>query len=315
MRIINEETVRKYLTMSAGIRVMEDTLKALSNEDVVQKLRMSIHLEENNIFGLMPSYLKYKNVFGAKVISVFPENKKRFLPSHQGIVVLFENTSGQLVAIVDGEGITAVRTAAVSAVATRALSREDSEILTIMGTGVQAKSHIEAILLVRPIKKIKIWDYKVDYAEAFVETLRSELDLEIEYYKSAKDALSESDIVCTVTSARTPIIKREWLKTGVHINAVGSCTPDAREIDSETMRDCTLFVDSLESATHEAGDYLIPLKEGIIKEGHIKAEIGHVLTQKKAGRTSDEEITLFEALGLSIEDIAAAYYIYEKVQQ
>lgn len=310
---INEKQVAFYLTEDACRNIMEETLGSVSKGDIHQTLRSAIHLTDINVFGIMPSYIKPKKVFGAKMISVFPENRKHGVPSHQGSIILFESEYGKMRAIVDGEAVTAVRTAAVSAVATKYLSNEDSKVLTILGAGLQGRQHVKAILRVRNIEEVRIWDQNFDFAVNVAKELENEYGIKITAFETAKEAVRTADVICTVTNIREPIIHREWLKEGVHINAVGACTPDAREIDSETMKAAKIYVDFIESTINESGDFLIPMKEGIYDMNHIEAEIGEVINGEKIGRRSSNEITLFESLGLASEDIAAAQYVYERV--
>lgn len=248
------------------------------------------------------------------MISVFPQNTKIKLPSHQGAIVLFNYSNGVMEAVVDAEAITAVRTAAVSAVATKFLARKEAKVLTILGAGLQGRQHVRALLKVRCFEKIHLWDCNGSYAKEVAKNLSKELNRVVEGFDSAENAVRDADVICTVTTLREPIIQRSWLKSGVHINAVGACTPDAREIDSLTMKDAVIFSDSMESILNESGDYLIPLKEGVISSDDIRGEIGEVIAGSKTGRKTDEEITLFESLGLASEDIMAAHYVYEVVK-
>ncbi|MGN7765332.1 ornithine cyclodeaminase family protein [Paenibacillus sp. 22594] len=312
MRIISGSEAAEILTMKAAIRVMGDVLTDLARGEAVQSLRQVLPLQEGNLLGLMPGYLRREAVAGAKLISVFPHNHSSGLPSHQGAVAVFDASTGNLRAIVNGQAITAIRTAAVSAVATQLLVREDAEALTIIGTGEQAESHLEAMLQVRGIKRVKVWGRTQGKAKRFAEAMSGKWGVQISAVGSVRDAVWDADIICTVTASTQPVLLGEWVKPGVHINAVGACRPMDRELDTALVAGSRLYVDRLESAIHEAGDYLIPLAEGAISSGHIVGEIGGLLCGSVKGRNSETEITLFKSLGLAIEDLAAAHYVYEQ---
>ncbi|MCH4887051.1 ornithine cyclodeaminase family protein [Acidaminobacter sp. JC074] len=314
MLIINEKQVSDILHEDNTRKLMEETLELVSLGEIKQTLRTALHLNANNVFGLMPCHIGAKNIFGAKLISVFPENGKKGLKSHQGSIVLFDGSTGEMLSIVDADAITAVRTAAVSAVATDLLARKDSSILSILGAGLQGRQHAKAICKIRNIKRIQIWDSHYEFAKKVARDLSMSLNIETVAFEYAKEAVFKADIVCTVTVLREPIIKRAWLSDGVHINAVGACTPDAREIDALTIKEAKVFADSRESALNESGDIIMPIKEDLIDKNHILAEIGEVIGGKHPGRSSSEEITLFESLGLASEDIVAANYVYETVK-
>ncbi len=313
MLVVSRKEVEENLKMKECIEVMEETLKALSKGQATQVLRTAMGLYDDNIFGVMPSYIESQRVVGTKAITVFPKNYKEKKPSHQGVILVFETNNGSLKAVVDGEGITALRTAAVSAVATRALSKEDCKTLGILGTGVQARSHLEAMLLVKDIKTVNVWSIYYDESVNFAKEMSEKFDVEIVPCSEVEDAVKDADIICTVTAAKTPILLGRWLKPGVHINAIGACGPRDRELDTATVVKSKLFVDRKESTINEAGDYLFPLREGAITEKHILGEVGDVLIEKIKGRRSDEDITLFEAMGLAVEDLAAANYVIDKI--
>jgi len=262
----------------------------------------------------MPGHAASLGVMGIKVISVFHANSEVGLPSHQGIVMLFDAKNGQPLMLFDALEITAIRTAAASAVATKILSRENSSTLAIIGSGEQAKRHIEAMLLVRKIKQINIWSRNEKNAKHLVNTLSGEYNLPVHIKQNVQQAVEHADIICTVTSSKEPVVMSEWIAAGTHINAVGSSTPFARELDTATIVRSKLFTDRYESIFNEAGDFLIPRKEGVITDDHVKAEIGEVLLGTKKGRENDEEITVFKSLGIAAEDIFSAYHIYEKIK-
>jgi ornithine cyclodeaminase/alanine dehydrogenase-like protein (mu-crystallin family) len=312
MLVINQREVLELLSMSACIEIMQAVLADLTNGQAIQSLRSVVPLQGSHVMGLMPAYLKREERVGAKVITVLPDNHAKGMPSHQGFVSLFNSTNGQLEAIVDGTKITAIRTAAVSAVATQLLARPEASTLAMIGTGEQARTHIEAMRLVRPIERIQVWGPNPAHAQKLKEETEGRYNLPVEVASSAAQAVRDADIICTVTASTTPILHGAWIKEGAHINAVGACRAKDRELDTELVRQAELFVDRRESAVNEAGDYLIPLHEGEIGEGHILGEIGELVVGLKPGRSSSAAITLFKSLGLACEDLAAAHYIVQE---
>ena len=226
--------------------------------------------------------------------------------------MLFAGETGELLAIVNASAITAIRTAAVSALATRMLSREDASDLAIVGAGVQARSHLVAMSCVRPLRRVRIAARSVANAKSFANEMQAECGAQIEPVETVEAAVRGADIIVTATTSREPVLQHEWISPGTHINAIGTFSPKAREVDTATIAAATLFVDRRESALNEAGDYLIAAQEGAIGPAHICADLGEVLTEVHPGRTSPEEITLFKSLGLAIEDLAAAAHVYQK---
>ncbi|MEI5906877.1 ornithine cyclodeaminase family protein [Bacillus spongiae] len=312
MLFINQEQVKQMLSMEKCITIMEKVLVDLSNGETVQPLRTAIPVNQNNLLGLMPGILKKEEVVGTKLITIFPENHKEGLPSHQGVVIIFDAKDGKMKAVVDGSEITAIRTAAASAVATNYLANPHSEVLTIIGTGEQARTHLEAMLLIRPIKKVNVWSKRQEKARQFKKEMEEKHGVEITIFHSVEEAVQHADIICTVTSSTVPILDGSWVKKGAHVNAVGACRPMDRELDSDLVKNAHFYVDRLESAVNESGDYLIPLKEGVIDETHILGEIGDVIKQTVQGRQAEDNITIFESLGLAVEDLAVAEFLYQE---
>ncbi|TMD82744.1 MAG: ornithine cyclodeaminase family protein [Chloroflexi bacterium] len=318
--VLNGEEVTRLLPMSECIQVMRDALTALARGEALVPLRMIMRVPGASGFvGLMPGYIapgeRRDGALGLKAVLVFPANAERGIETHQGAVLLFEADTGRLSAMMDGAAITAIRTAAVSGVATDLLARPDSVELAILGAGVQARTHIDAIAAVRPLRRVRIWSRNPDRAAALALEQRSRFNFPIEAEAMADAAVRGADIVATVTASAEPILQRGWLKEGVHINAVGSSIPTSREIDTPTMAAARLFVDRRESALAEAGDLLIPMLEGAVKGDHVQAELGEVLTGKKPGRRSARELTLFKSLGLAVEDVASAAYIVRRARE
>ena len=300
--------------MADCMDVMAETLQMLSSNTALNPLRTIMWLpDKSGLIGMMPSYLGDRDVMGLKAISVFPGNHTTDFDSHQGSVMLFETKNGRLLAMMDAGKITAIRTAAVSGVATRLLARSDASVLAILGSGVQAGTHLEAMRLARDITAAKIWSRSSTHAEEFAARESAIHGLPIETVSSVAEAVDGADIICTVTSANEPILQGDWISPGTHINAVGSSVAFARELDTSAVVKSKLFVDRRESTLNEAGDFLIPKKEGAIDDDHIRGEIGELLLNKTIGRNSAEDITLFKSLGLAAEDVASAHYIYRKM--
>ncbi len=310
--ILNRQEVYQLLHMAECMDVMSAALQSLARGEVVLPLRPIMRLpEQKGLMGLMPSYSSTLNAMGLKVITIFHGNEGGEHDSHQGAVLLFDGEHGGLRAFMDAASITAIRTAAVSGVATRLLARDDARVLALLGSGVQAQTHLEAMCLVRNITHARVWSRNFEHAQRFVS--RNEQNLfQVEAVASAQLAVADADIICAVTSSHESVLKGEWLKPGAHLNVVGSSTPRAREVDTHTMLRSRLFVDRRESTLNEAGDFLIPKQEGALGDNHIVGEIGEVLLGQMAARRSTEEITLFKSLGLAIEDLAAAQHVYTK---
>ena len=318
--VLNGEQVAQLLPMPECIKVMRDALAALARGEALVPLRTVMRVPGvSGFLGLMPGYISPRHgqegALGLKAVSVFPGNASRGIDTHQGAVLLFEADTGRLSALLDGAAITAIRTAAVSGVATDVLARPDASELAILGAGVQARTHIEAIAAVRPLRRVRIWSRNPERAAVLASELRRRFGFPIEAAPSAEAAVREADLVATVTASPEPILKREWLKDGVHINAVGSSIPTSREIDTATMVAARLFVDRRESALAEAGDLLIAMREDAVTGDHIQAELGEVIIGKNPGRRSPGELTLFKSLGIAVEDVASAAYLVRRARE
>lgn len=312
--ILDSAQIRELLPMPQCIEVMADALAALARDEVYQPLRTIVRPPQaRGLLGLMPAYRAGdQGAFGMKAICVFPENPTQGKDAHQGAVILFSQETGEMLALMNASAITAIRTAAVSAVATRLLAREDAQTLAIIGAGVQARTHLAAITCVRSIKQVRVAARRFDNASKLAEEMQSQFSFPIEAVQSNEDAVRNADIIVTATSSLQPVINREWLSNGAHVNAIGTHSPGSREIDGATMAAARIFVDRRESALNESGDYLLAAKEGLVTPDNIIAEIGELLLGTKQGRTAPTEITLFKSLGLAIEDVASADYLYQK---
>lgn len=313
MRIITESEVPALLAMDECMDVMAGALSTLARGRAILPLRPLMRIPQKaGILGMMPAYMETPDALGVKIITVFNDNHGTEYDSHQGVVLLFEADHGSIVAVIDASSVTAIRTAAVSGVATRLLARADAHDLCIIGSGVQARTHLEAMLVARPVTRVRVWSRNADSARAFARVAARRHGIAVEAMKSAQEAADGADIICTTTSSREPVLQGEWLSPGAHINAVGSSTSTARELDSAAVARASLYVDRRESALNEAGDFLIPKSEGLIDDSHIRAELGELLLGTHKGRESTDEITLFKSLGLAVEDLAAAHHIYTR---
>lgn len=314
--MISAEEVHALLPMQVCIDLMAGALETLARGDGMNPLRSGMRLpHDRGILGVMPGQMDTPDTFGLKVVSVFPGNHGTAYDSHQGIVVLFETVHGTPVAIVDASAITAIRTAAASGVATRLLARENATALGVLGSGVQARSHLEAMACVRPIAQARVFARDRHRRERCARDAASALGIAVEPVESARAAVDGADIICTTTSSKEPVLMGDWLTPGCHINAVGSSVRWTRELDTAAVLASRLFVDRTESTVNEAGDFLFPQQEGALDESHIVGEIGDILAGTIAGRGSENEITLFKSLGLAVEDLAAAHYVYERAAE
>jgi alanine dehydrogenase len=310
---LDRERIADLLPMEEAISVMERTFHSLAAGECLQPLRSLMWLpDRTGILGMMPGYARGPDILGIKVITIFHANGALGLPSHQGVVMLFDAKTGAPLLLLDAAEVTAIRTAATSALATRLLARPDSSHLAILGTGEQAERHIEAITLVRQIDRITIWGRNTAHAQTLARKFEKVHHVSIA--NTAQEAVSDADIICTVTASREPILYGEWIPEGAHINAVGSCTPATRELDTAAVLRSRLFTDRYESLFHEAGEFLIPKKEGLLTETDTQGELGEVLTGTKQGRRDAAEITLFKSLGIAAEDLFSARHIFEKLQ-
>lgn len=315
IRILSQAEVTGLLPMSECLEAMAGVLKSLSRGEGQLPLRTVLRLPEAGAaFGVMPGELGQPRVLGLKAIGVFPGNAGTSLDSHQGVVLLIDPETGAPLAVMDASSITAIRTAAVSGVATRAMARPDAGDLALIGSGVQARTHLEAMQLVRSLRRVRVWSPKAESVRGFVRWSEQRLGITVEPAPGPREAVHGADLICTVSASRTPVVEGDWLAEGVHINAVGASVASARELDSRAVARGRLVVDRLESARNEAGDFLVPRSEGVITDGHIVGELGDVLLEKIPGRTAPREITIFKSLGLAVEDLAAAHLVLQKAE-
>ncbi len=307
MKIVQAEEVRQRLTMPECIELMRTSLRELEAGTYTQPLRSIALLPGGEKFGFMPAYLG--DCFGAKVLSAFPQNAGTEYPSHIGYVLLFESTHGSFLGMADASVITEIRTGAVSGVATDLLARPDAHRLAIIGAGAQGRSHLAAMAAVRDIRSVAVYDQNAQAARRYCEEMAAQFGIPVTAADSAREAVEGADIVCTVTPSREPYLEADWIAPGTHINAVGAFTPATREVTSALVAKAKLYADQVEAMRKECGEYLVPLQEGLIGPDHIVGSLGDVLLGRAPGRSSEEEITLFDALGLAVEDVACAKYL------
>jgi ornithine cyclodeaminase/alanine dehydrogenase-like protein (mu-crystallin family) len=309
--VLSQQEVEELLDMEGCIEAMEGALSSLARGEVHVPLRVVIKPpSEDTFLGLMPAHRGGgAPLYSLKTVCVFPDNPHRGLDAHQGTVTLFDGETGETRAIMNASAITAIRTAAVSAVATRLLARDDSSELGILGAGVQARSHLESLRLVRDFERIRIYAPTAEHAQSLAAESGAEA------VGTAEEAVRGADVVLTATSSVDPVLRREWLKEGAHVNVVGGRPPTMRELDVATVADSAFYTDKRESAENEAFDYRDALEAGAIGPDHIRGEIGEVLIGTAPGRESPEELTVFRSLGLAVEDLAAAQYVVRRARE
>jgi ornithine cyclodeaminase len=314
--LLSEQDVRIVLSMHDLIGAMEAALIRFSAREVAQPLRTVIEVGlQKAFFGVMPAFIHEPAALGTKVVSVFPSNTAAGLPTHLATIVLLDSMTGELLSIMDGRFITEVRTAAVSAVSVKLLAQPEASRLAIIGSGVQARSHLEAIGLVRDLAEVRVWSPSQDRRAAFAHEMQARSTAAITVAASAREAVDGADLVVLATASREPVVSHEWIAPGTHICAVGACRPDQREMDSALVSRGRLFVDSRTGALAEAGDIVIPMAHGAFDETHLAGELGEVAAGTVRGRTSREEVTIFKSLGMAVEDIAAAHLAYLKAAE
>jgi ornithine cyclodeaminase/alanine dehydrogenase-like protein (mu-crystallin family) len=308
--VLSDSDVHALLDMESCVAAMEDVLAALARDELTMPLRFIVRSPGTQLLGLMPAHRGGSApLFSLKEIVVSPANSARGLDPHQGAVVLHDGETGVLQAVVNASAITEIRTAAVSAVATKLLARPGARTVAILGAGVQARAHALAMRTVLDDVELRLWSRTPAHAEALA------LEAHATVCASVEEALAEAEVVCTCTAASEPIVERSWLAPGTHVNAVGSSIPTARELSADVVATSSLFVDRRESTVNEAGDYLGAVREAGIGPDHIVAELGELLVGQHPGRREDAEVTVFESLGLAAEDLAAAALCVERARE
>jgi len=310
--LLTERDVRAVLPMGDLIAAMETALERFSAGAARQPLRTVVEAGGHGFYGVMPAYLEGPPALGTKLVSVYHGNAARGLPSHLATIVLHDPDTGALLAVMDGRYITEARTAAVSAASVKHLARPDSHVLAILGGGVQARSHAEAIAHVGTFDDIRIWSRTPERAAALADELAPAHGARVSAVPTARDAAAGADVIALVTASREPVLRRTDVRAGAHICAVGACRPDQREMDTALVTAARVFVDSRVGGLAEAGDIVIPIKEGAFDESHIAGELGDVFGRRTEGRRGPDEITIFKSLGMAVEDVAAARLAYER---
>jgi len=313
MLVLSEQQVQSLIDIDELIDALAQAHVQYSTGNAVMPVRLVVPLPQiQGRITSMPGFLTEDKALGMKVVTYFQDNPKNNLPAILATIMLFSAETGKIIATMDGSYITAIRTACASAMATNALANPQTGELGILGAGVQARTHIQALIRVRKIEKIKLYSPSGASAAAVKKEMESQVKCAIDVANSAEEAVRGADLVVTATTAKEPILRSAWLKPGLHINAVGSHRPDLREIDGATLARAKIIVDSRDAIMAECGDILLALKEKSIAENAIHAEIGEVLAKVKPGRTDQDEITLYKSVGIAIQDVAAANLVYRK---
>jgi ornithine cyclodeaminase len=311
--VLDEAAVAARLDMGDLIALMERTLADFSSGRALQPVRTVLAIERHaTLLAVMPGYLPGSDALAVKVVSVAPRNTERGLPTHLATVLLLDPETGALRAIMDGRLITEMRTAAVSAAAARVLAVPRASRLALLGSGVQASSHLEALRRVRALERVRVWSPTRARREAFARAASRRLGLEVEAVDTAERAVREADLVVTATASHTPVLEGRWVVPGAHVTAVGAARANQRELDAETVRRASVWVDSLAAARVEAGDLLLAERDGVPWDERVRGEIGAVFEGTLEGRTRPDEITLFKSLGLAVEDAASARLVWER---
>ncbi len=310
---LSRRDVEAVLTVSQCIDVVEAALGRLAMGRGQQPVRTSLQATSGvGVLALMPAELTDPAVLGFKAVTVFPGNRTHALPSHQALVSLVDPDTGRPIAVMDGTAITAIRTAAVSAVATKHLARVDAASMAILGAGVQARAHLAAIPLVRDIERVWIWSRRASEAERLASEVRAGSSFDVTVAPDAGSAARQADIIVTATSSREPVLEAGAVAPGSHINAVGACFADTRELSGPVVAEASVFVDDLAAAWIEAGDLILARNDGLIDGEHVRGELGADITGRTRGRPNDSAITIFESLGLGVEDIAVGAHVVEQ---
>lgn len=299
---LSESDVRACLTMSAVMDAMERALPAFSARSVVQPVRTALEMRDRTFFAVMPGFDAGQQILGAKLVTVVPANAERGLATHLASISLFDAETGELAAVMDGRLITEMRTAAASALSVKYLARSGARTAAILGSGVQARSHVEAFGLAAGFEEIRAWSPTAAHLCRFVE----EIGAPVRMAASAEEAVHGADVVVLATTSVTPVMDDGWVSPGAHIIALGACRPTQREIAPETIARARLFVDSRDAALRESGDVVMGIAEGRWAAEHITGELGDVIAGREVGRRTADEITVFKSLGLAIEDLASA---------
>jgi alanine dehydrogenase len=315
-RLLTEQHVHSLLPISDLIAAMESALAKFSAGEVLQPVRSVLMVGPTKAyFGLMPAYVPAPASLGAKLVTVFGENHAKGLPSHLATILLLDPDTGSLIALMDGRYITEARTAAVSAVSARFLAKPNASTLAIIGSGVQARSHLEALQHVRQLTHVRIWSPREQSRQQFVDDMSPHVPIPITACGSAEEAVRNADLVVLVTSSKTPVIMDGWVSPGAHVMCIGACRPDQREMDPGLVKRGRLFVDSRVAAVVESGDVVMNIAAGLFEPSHIRGEVGELVLGRVDGRTSDSDVTIFKSLGMAVEDVVAADLVFRRASE
>ena len=319
MLILNASEVRQALPMAAAIAAMREAFAALTQGTAQAPPRIALDPPGGGTTLVMPALLEAGDAqaLSVKTVSIFPGNRAKNLPLIHAALLLIDATTGKIDALIEGATLTAIRTGAASGLATELLARQESRVAAIFGSGNQARTQLEAVCTVRPIKKVRVCSPTPGNAEAFAEQVagRGWVPPEVSCTRDPGEAVADADVICTATTSQAPVFDDRDLKPGVHINAIGSFQPHIREVPGETVARSRIFVDSREAALEEAGDILQPIAAGLIQADDIVAEIGELVLKQAVGRTSDDQITFFKSVGVAVQDAAAARVVLESARR
>jgi len=318
LRIISQKEVVQAVSMAEAIEAVKQAFIQFSEGQADVPLRANIPVPEREGSVLfMPAYLKGSAALGSKIVTVFPHNREKNLPTIQAVVMVIDAETGRPQALMEGTYLTALRTGAASGLATDLLSRKDAQVVAIFGAGRQSRSQLEAVCAVRSITKVWIYDIEPKNTSAYLEAIKDcfeSVPIEFNVANSPSEAVQEADIICAATTSFTPVFDDKDLKAGVHINGIGSYRPEMQEIPAQTVQRAKVVVDSRQASLKEAGDLIMPLKEGRFSKSHIHGELGEVAAGKISGRTSDEELTFFKSVGIAVQDMAVASVVFNRCQ-
>lgn len=327
-RLLTEQHVHALLPMADLIPAMESALARFSAGDVLQPVRTVLTVGPTQAYyGLMPAYVPSPargphdadsasgGSMGAKIVTVFGENHHKGLPSHLATILLFDPDTGSLIAMMDGRYITEARTAAVSAVSARFLARPEASRLALIGSGVQARSHLDALQHVRQIKEVRVWSPRPQSRAQFIGDMGPQLGMPIVDAPSAEAAVRGADLIVLATASKTPVVENEWVAAGAHVMCVGACRPDQREMAPALVKRARLYVDSRAAALVESGDVVMNIAEGLFDKTHLRGEIGELVLGRAGGRTADAEVTVFKSLGMAVEDVVAADLVFRRASE
>ena len=315
-RLLTEQHVHSLLPMSDLIAAMESALAKFSAGEVLQPVRTVLTVgPAKSYYGLMPAYIPTPASMGAKIVTVFGENHQKGLPSHLATILLFDPDTGSLIAMMDGRYITEARTAAVSAVSARFLARANASTLALIGSGVQARSHLEALTQVREIKDVRVWSPRPQSRQQFIDDMSPRVPIPIRDCATAQAAVAGADLIVIATSSKTPVIESAWVGDGAHVMCVGACRPDQREMAPALVKRGRLYVDSRAAAVVESGDVVMNIADKLFDVSHLRGEIGELVLGRAEGRAGDADVTIFKSLGMAVEDVVAADLVFRRASE